>query len=312
MWTFINTMFQRSIIVKYKINRPVYIKCKLSNVINISKIVTMHYYEFDKNFTFSGEKHDFWELVYVDSGNVNITAAKNEYTLHQGEIIFHKPNEFHTISSDGKTPSNVFVVSFVTASKNMIYFKNKATVLPKELRHYIKTLIQEGKKTFDLPFNNPELRELKLSDSSLFGGQQMIRTTLEQLLIMLIRVEEQNLKDMHIFHDKESLDNHLANSVIDLLNNNVYGKISVDEICNKLNYSKTYISKIFKQACGRTIIDYYTQLKITEAKKLIREKIYSITQISNMLNFADPHYFSRVFKKTTNMTPREYLNSVSK
>jgi len=295
-----------------KSNRPTYIKHKLANVINISKIVTMHYFEFDKNFHFSGEVHDFWEMVYVDSGEVLITADKNNYVLKHGEIIFHKPNEFHTISSNKKTPSNVFVISFATASKSMIYFKNKKMALPEHLRSYIKTLIREGRETFILPFNNPELRELQPSDNSPFGGQQIIRTTLEQLLILLIRTQEKGSKHPRIFPDKESMENHLAGAVLDLLHNNIYGEITVDEICHKLNYSKTYISKIFNQVCHCTIIDYYTDLKITEAKKLIRENAYTFTEISNMLCFNNPHYFSRVFKKRTNMTPREYSSSVGK
>ncbi|MDO4744204.1 MAG: AraC family transcriptional regulator [Clostridia bacterium] len=296
--------------MKHQINRPIYIKHKLINVINISKIVTMHYFEFDKNFKYPGERHDFWEMVYVDSGTVHVTAAKNEYMLSQGEVIFHKPNEFHSLSADNKSPSNVFIISFVTTSKNMVFFKNKKTVLPKDLRHYIKILMEEGKKTFELPFNNPEMRELKLCDSSPFGGQQIIRSTLEQLLIMLIRAQEKNTEKTYIFPDKESMDNHLVDSVIKLLNDNIYGKISVDEICRKVNYSKTYVSKIFAKNCGYTIIDYYTRLKIKEAKKLIRKKTYTFTEISNMLCYNNPHYFSRVFKKTANMTPREYLQSV--
>lgn len=290
--------------------RPIFIKHKLTNVINISKIVTLHYFEFHKNFSFPGESHDFWEMVYVDSGNVHITAGKTHHTLSQGEVIFHKPNEFHTISSDGKTPSNVFIITFATTSKNMAYFKNKKTFLPEKLRHYIKILLNEGMRTFNLPKNNPELYELKLSESAPFGGQQIIRSTLEQLLIMIIRTEQSSNKS-HIFPDKESMDNHLVNSVITLLNENIYDRISVDEICRKLNYSKTYISKIFNKHCGCTIIDYYTNLKIKEAKKLIRQGGLSFSEISDMLKFNNPHYFSRVFKKTTNMTPREYYHSVS-
>ena len=291
-------------------NRPTYIKHKLANVINISKIVTMHYFEFDKNFHFSGEAHDFWEMVYVDSGEVLITADKNNYVLKHGEVIFHKPNEFHTISSNKKTPSNVFVISFATASKSMIYFKNKKMALPEYLRSYIKTLIREGRETFILPFNNPELRELQSSDNPPFGGQQIIRTTLEQLLIMLIRTQEQRSKAPSIFPDKESMDNHLVNAVLDILKEHVYSIITVEEICSKLNYSKTYISKIFNQNSHCTIVEFYTDLKIKEAKKLIRENAYTFAEISNMLCFNNPHYFSRVFKKKTNMTPREYLNSV--
>lgn len=297
--------------MKASSTRPIYIKHKLTNTINISKIVTMHYFEFDKNFNFPGESHNFWEMVYVDSGNVLINAGKNSHVLKQGELIFHKPNEFHTISSDRKTPSNVFVISFVTTSKNMVWFREKKTELPPNLRHFIKRLIDEGRQTFELPFNNPELRELKLCPTSPFGGHQMIRTTLEQLLIMLIRNQEKNAETPQIFPDKENMDNHLVNSIISLMQENIYGKITVDEICRNLNYSKTYISKIFNKNCGCTIIEYYTNMKIKEAKKLMRENAYTIAEISGMLCFNNPHYFSRVFKKVAKMTPSEYIHSVS-
>ncbi len=293
-------------------SRPEYIKHKLINVINVSKIVTIHYHEFDKNFNFSGESHDFWELVYVDSGTVFVTAAKETHTLNKGELIFHKPNVFHTISANKKSPANVFVISFVSTSKNMMYFKNKKFVLPDKLRPYIEILLKEGRKTFNLPFKNLELKGLNLNENPPFGGQQIIRTTLEQLLILLIRTQINDSDNINIFPSKDGMDNHLVDSVIKLLNENIYGKISVDEICKELNYSKTYISKIFNKICGCTIIEYYTNLKIKEAKLLIRKNIYNISQISDMLCFNNPHYFSRVFKKYINMTPREYQYSVSK
>ena len=89
---------------------------------------------------------------------------------------------------------------------------------------------------------------------------------------MLIRTEINDTANINIFPSKEGMDNHLVDSLINLLNENIYGKITVDEICKKLNYSKTYISKIFKKICHQTIIEYYTELKIKEAKILLKKK----------------------------------------
>ena len=102
-----------------------YIKHKIANLINITKIVTIHYYEFNKNYSYDGESHDFWEMVYVDAGKVQIKANNKEFHLKQGEIIFHKPNEFHTINTGEETAANVFVISFVCSSEAMNFFKGK-------------------------------------------------------------------------------------------------------------------------------------------------------------------------------------------
>lgn len=283
---------------------------RLTNLINITSILSIHYFEFDKNFCFKGEKHDYWEMVYVDSGNVIVTADEKKHILGQGEIIFHKPNEFHTISADGKKPTNVCVICFETKSKAMEWFRDKKMLFPKELRTYIKTIITEGEKTFDLPFNNPYADIIKLVEKPPIGGLQIIKTSFEQLLIMLIREGEgENGRKKKLI--EENCGVWIVDEVVGILNDNIYGKINVCQICESLSYSKTHVSKVFNKNMGCSIVDYYTRLKITEAKKLIRERIYSFAEISDMLQFNNPHYFSKVFKKIVNMSPREYLQSVT-
>ena len=48
---------------------------KIANLLNVQKIVTIHYYEVGKGFVFDGEYHDFWEMVYISDGRAGITAA---------------------------------------------------------------------------------------------------------------------------------------------------------------------------------------------------------------------------------------------
>ena len=287
--------------------KPNYIKHKITNLFSISKIVSIHYYELSKNFSFDGESHDFWEAVYADAGEVIISTGDREHNLKQGEMIFHKPKEFHTLRADGKTPSNVFIISFVCSSQAMDFFKNKLTAVSKKAQKCILNIMEEYKETFkEMPI---DALKLELCDNPKIGGQQMIRTYLEQLLITLIRTEE-NSNDTSFFPTKESMENHLVTNVIQLIEDTKYGRISVDSICKELNYSRTYLSKLFRSITGYTILEYMTKSKIKEAKKLLREDKYNITEISDMLCFDNPHYFSAVFKKVTNMTPSGYKNSI--
>ena len=68
----------------------------------------MHYYEFDQTFHFKGEKHDFWEMIYVDKGSVEIQSDDDIIILNQGELAFHAPNEFHSVKAKDSSP-NFFV-----------------------------------------------------------------------------------------------------------------------------------------------------------------------------------------------------------
>ncbi len=291
-------------------SHPTYMKHKLDNVINITKVITVFYMEFKKDYRNPGETHDFWELVYVDSGEIIVQAGKTEHILEQGSLIFHRPNEFHNITANQKSAANVFITTFHTSSKAMFFFQEKKFTLSEQLRPYIKILMQEGKALLGEKIIEENVRGFKLKENPPFGCKQIFRTTLEQLLIHLIRTQDQISQIPFIFPDKESIDNHLVGEVIKLLCEHIYKKITVEEICKDLSYSKAYISKIFKENCGCTIVEYYTELKVKEAKRLIREQNHSLTEISDMLCFHDPHYFSRVFKEKVNMTPSEYRKSI--
>ena len=285
-----------------------YIKHKIANIVSINKIVTIHYHELDRNFFFEGESHNFWEMVYVDAGEVEIIANGKHFHLKQGEMIFHKPNEFHTLKAAGRA-ANVFVITFVCSSEAMSFFKGKTITAPAKIKRNISGIIEEYTETFNIMKSDDT--ELIMKENPPIGGQQMIRIHLEELLILLIR-NEQDKRKTKLFPSKESLENYLATQMINIIDENIYNKITVEQICEKLNYSRTYLAKIFKSSTGHTVLEYILMSKIREAKKLIREEKYNFTQISDTLAFDNPHYFSAVFKRITGITPSEYKNSVIK
>ena len=66
---------------------------------------------------------------------------------------------------------------------------------------------------------------------------------------------------------------------------------------------------IFKKSTGMSIMKYYNMLKIQEAKKLLRKNI-PIAAIAGQLNFESATYFTKVFKKYTQMTPTAYKRTI--
>ncbi|MBQ4145056.1 MAG: AraC family transcriptional regulator, partial [Clostridia bacterium] len=70
------------------------------------------------------------------------------------------------------------------------------------------------------------------------------------------------------------------------------------------------ISYIFKGYSGKSVMEYYNNLKIQEAKRLLRYGSKSISQISDMLKFSCIHSFSRAFKKAVGVSPSEYKKRI--
>ena len=285
-----------------------YIKTKFNNTINISKIVTVHYYEFDQNFSFKGETHDFWEMVYVDKGKVLVKSDEKELILEQEEIIFHKPNEFHAIKAHASSP-DFFVVSFVCNSQAMKRFNFFHTTLDKTLKPILASIIYEAEKTYVIKKNDVELTKLSLREDAPIGGEQLVKTYLEQLLIMLLR-QISDKSATEIFPSKENLENDIVRTIKNYINDNVREKITLPKICNSLGYGKSYLCKVFKELSGNSICEYANDKKIEYAKRLVRDDNMNFSEISDYLSFDNPQYFSRVFKRITGMTPSEFKLSL--
>lgn len=104
-----------------------YVKTPLSSSINVKAIYTIHYFKYGQKFAFEGEKHNFWEFVYIDSGKVRITADDKEFDLTQGEAYFHKPDEYHSIRTDNRFANSV-ILSFDCLSPAMRAFEHAADI----------------------------------------------------------------------------------------------------------------------------------------------------------------------------------------
>lgn len=282
-----------------------YYKHKLENLLVVNKIITIHYFEFDKDYKSHTESHDFWELVYAERGDVISLSGENEITIKEGEVLFHKPGISHSHRADGKRAPNVFIISFECKNEAMRYFENRRMKLDKSLLGFVFSIIEESKRTFDLPYSDPSLKKMKLNDSPALGGQQVIKNYLELLLISLMRSEtEKDTSTIFLMH--EQYDELISDMVIDYMKKHIFESISVDDVCTLLHYNRSYIYRQFKKTTGMSIMAYFTKLKISKAKELLRESDKSIVEISDMLSFDTPNYFSKVFKKAVGYTPSTY------
>ena len=88
----------------------------------VREIYTVHYFEYTGTCSFPGEQHDFWELLYVDKGEIQVRAGERTCRLRRGRLIFHAPGEFHAFSAVGTAPDLV-VVSFRCDSPEMACFR---------------------------------------------------------------------------------------------------------------------------------------------------------------------------------------------
>ncbi|MBR4761396.1 MAG: helix-turn-helix transcriptional regulator, partial [Clostridia bacterium] len=158
---------------------------------------------------------------------------------------------------------------------------------------------------------NPLIERLYKRDDAPFGCSQMTKNLLEVFLIMLSRNKIVSTKPER----KSYLIDGVAvpsdvKAIIDYMKEHLYESLTIMEIANVLNRSESYTKKIFSKYYEGGIIKYFNSMKIKEARRLIRNGEYSMEQISNMLGFDSPQYFSRCFKQFTRLSPLQYKKSI--
>lgn len=94
--------------------------------------------------------------------------------------------------------------------------------------------------------------------------------------------------------------------ICNYINENYSEKITLNAIADSVGFSKYYISRLFKQHMGVTIIDYLIKVRLDKAKELLGKGDYSIKQISFMIGYSDPNYFTWSFKKYLGISPIKY------
>lgn len=278
---------------------------RFETAVNVSRIANIHYFEFTKEYHTSKDSHAFRELVYVDNGEISVEAENYKGILKEGMMIIHKTGEVHSLCCINNTAPNVIIIGFECEAERLDAFSGNAVNLNSALQKILTEIIKEGRTVFEGPYDIPNLRDMKKKKNYPFGADQMIKLKLETFLIELVRASEVELLNP----ENEAGDRSLS-EICDYLRANFKEKITLSELCFIFGTNKTTLCSMFKKATGDTVIGYINALRIKEAKKLMREGSYNLSEIALMLRFSSLHYFSRLFKKMEGISPSDYIGTI--
>lgn len=281
---------------------------------NVEAIISMFYMELSRKFEYGGESHDCWEMVYIDKGEMICRADKNSFVLKSGEMTFHKPGEYHNHTSNGRVAPNVSIIGFQCRSRAMRHFDGKIFKLDGEDRALLSSLFAEGLSYLRLQDEKNPLNPVMIKlENAPFGASQSVKNLLELLLIRLTRRTDALNKSFRKSYVIDGVEVPASvKKILDVMKSSLYERLTVSDIAKRLGRSESWVKKTFDKHFGQGIITYYNKLKISEAKKLIRESEMPFNEISERLAYDNPQYFSKCFKRYTGRTPSEYRASILK
>lgn len=271
------------------------VPCEIERVLYVNTVYTAYVRNYDKNFYFSGETHDFWELVYILKGNATVTKNNTIFHLEAGDIIFHPPMEFHRLWANN-SDFTVLIISFVASGGALNSLGEKILTLSMLQEN---TLIQL-KHDIDEAFIPQDGIYLKPDEESPLAVQ--IATSRFELF--LLDILKSNSTEEKIDDTKTATS---FSHIIKVMNKHIEENLSVEDLARLSKNSVSNLKRICHKYTGVGPAKHFTRLKIILAISLL-ENGENVNEVSDKLGFVNPSYFSVVFKRETGTSPSDIKN----
>lgn len=242
--------------------------------------------------------HPFHEIFYLSSGECTSFIDHNIYKFGKGDLVIVPGGCLHKTVYTGKGIHERIVISFRQEITDWIkeqigaeYLKNCMVPgvinIPEKRRNYVDSLLDK------LMFEN---------DTPDILSTAFIKAGLVELLLFIIRCKEYEdnvIKEIDV-------DNRKIQEVATYIFEHYTENILLEDVADKFDMSKSFLSKRFKTATGFGFKEYIINLRIQNACRLLLETDKSITDIAFECGFNDSNYFGDSFRKIKGISPRKY------
>lgn len=252
----------------------------------------------DKQGTFTHLTRTLDQLhvfIFVTAGTIYVTENDSDYTLQAGDYLFLHANQLHS----GKRPFEPHT------SWYYLHFYKQAPLAD--------TPLEVERAAFMTPLDYYD-KYLRLPKTGHIEKAYLITALFDQLLKSKREGSVKQSIDAYqllyaIYQQHQKLNNDtqpLIDHVYEVIEA-TRGKATSKDFSEALHLNYSYLSTVFKQTTGQTIQQAKNSYLIEQAIKLFRYESLNVTEVSDRLQFANPYYFSRVFKQVTGFSPTQYL-----
>ena len=286
-----------------------YIPTALKKEISIDNIVSVHYHEYTADFSYAGESHDFFEMIYCDKGELEITAGEKMFRLSPSTAYIHPPKQYHNVRTANSEAASSIVLSFNCEGYRIYDVSDRVIECDKLAQAALAAILRESKASFE---NIQEVvfdsRLVRRTASSAFASEQVLGCYIELFFIHLIRQNEGG--SAFAASQGAEKNEQVIKRVCDYMNEHISEKLTFEDIVSVSLVSATTLKQLFKRSFGHGAMEHLSFMRTERAKELLRDGKYSCTEIASMCGFFSVHHFCRVFKGRYDMPPTQYVKTV--
>lgn len=260
--------------------------------LHVHEILTCYYQVRKNNYIFPGESHDYYELTYIDHGQLNTTIDGKEYTLNKYDLIIYYPGQFHTQSTDANSTCSYLTITFDMHNELESQLINRVFHTRKDIYQVLSKF-------------------MKVMQTPQYLNSELAMLYLKEVIILLYQFDIKKEEPVSNNPMQEHYENTLLNEILVYIHNNMYSSFTVEDLCQKFSISRSSLQSLFRTNINITPKQYISNVKLNQAKLLIQEHTKTISEISDILGFTSIHYFSRKFKLQYGLSPTDYAKSIN-
>lgn len=280
--------------LKLEFLNPPYVYNRILPTINIPEIIAYYYTIKSPNYNFKGERHNLYELTFVDNGTLDTSIDGTLYTLNSSDLIIYGKNQFHTQSVNNDSSCSYLTIIFDMECDDPSLISNRIFHCRKELHKAVRTFAKNISST--IPYS-----------------ENLIINNFHEIIIRLFQYDYLDIDDSKL--PKESyqhFQDELLERILAYIEKRIYTPITIGELCAKFSVSRSSLQMLFKDNLNTSPKKYINDLKLAKSKELIKENKHTISEIAFMLGFNSIHYFSRAFTHYYEISPSEYAQTLFK
>lgn len=273
---------------------PPYVYNRILPTINIPEIIAYYYTIKGPNYKFKGERHNLYELTFVDNGVLDTSIDDSDYQLKSSQLIIYGKNQFHTQAVNNDSTCSYLTIMFDMECDDDSLICNRIFHCKKELYKAIRTFAKNISST--IPYS-----------------QNLILSNFHEIIIRLFQYDYLGIDSSNI--PKEShqhFQDEILEGILGYIDKRISYPIGIEELCDKFSISRSSLQTLFKNNLDTSPKKYINDLKLSKSKQLIKENKYTISEIAFMLGFNSIHYFSRSFTQHYEISPSEYAQTLFK
>lgn len=255
---------------------------------------------------FKEHVHDFVEFVYITSGSCLHYVNGVSYEAQKGDLIYIGVGETHAFQSDSE------VCSYDLYIKPEFIFTKLLSDRPDDI--LALSLFREFSAEISsispcISFRGADMIEMdslfsyarKEFDSKEAGKDSALTGYFLVILTKFLR----EIRKKHMASFDHQLQKVMP-EIIQYIEDNYFKSLSLEELAQKSFYNPSYFSRIFKELYGKTLTEYITEKRITEAVKLLENSDMTIEEICRKIGYNDKKHFYKIFKQKMDITPGQY------